>query len=139
MTLRGDKTAYVATSKDGLHYGSLVEWTFDDGSWLGSYNTQQHWISHSSGLYLVYTRMGADNDQVFRHRAPLFMAKVDVGKLCVLKETECVLLPIPSENGDLGNFGVTQIGPDETWVTASSLPQRGRASNIQIAKIYWKH
>lgn len=139
LTLRGDKTAYVATSKDGLHYGSLVEWTFDDGSWLGSYNTQQHWISHSSGLYLVYTRMGADNDQVFRHRAPLFMAKVDVGKLCVLKETECVLLPIPSENGDLGNFGVTQIGPDETWVTASSLPQRGRASNIQIAKIYWKH
>ena len=45
-------------------------WTFDDGSELGNYNTQQHWVTHSDGLFLVYTRRGADNDDIARHRAP---------------------------------------------------------------------
>ena len=40
------------------------EWRFDDGSPLGSYNTQQHWVTVGGGLFLVYTRKGADNDHI---------------------------------------------------------------------------
>jgi len=56
LTIRSDKTAHVATSDDGLHFGGLKKWTFDDGSILGSYNTQQHWAVVNNSLYLVYTR-----------------------------------------------------------------------------------
>lgn len=66
--MRSDKSAYVAKGNDGLHFSPMKEWTFDDDSILGSYNTQQHWVSHSdNALYLVYTRKGANNDEVFRH------------------------------------------------------------------------
>ncbi len=74
LTMRADHSAFVAKSKDGLHYEPFVEWTYDDGQVLGSYNTQQHWVVHNDELYLVYTRRGANNDHVFRHRAPLFIA-----------------------------------------------------------------
>ena len=69
-------------------FEKLKPWTFDDGTELGSYNTQQHWVSHSDGLYLVYTRRGANNDHVFRNRAPLFMAQVDPEKLQVIRSSE---------------------------------------------------
>src|SRR5690606_29851884 len=46
LTLRADNGAYVASSSDGLHFSNLKPWQFDDGTLLGSYNTQQHWISH---------------------------------------------------------------------------------------------
>lgn len=72
---------------------NLVNWTFDDGSELGNYNTQQHWVTHGDSLFLVYTRKGANNDHVFRHRAPLFIAKVDPEKLTVLRATEQILVP----------------------------------------------
>ncbi|MDB6140569.1 MAG: sialidase, partial [Verrucomicrobiaceae bacterium] len=103
-TLRGDQSAFVARSKDGVNYEPVVEWTYDDGKGLGCNNTQQHWVTHSGGLYLIYTRRGANNDHVFRNRAPLFIARVDPERLCVLRATEQVLMP---ENGlDLGaGFG----------------------------------
>jgi hypothetical protein len=66
-----DKTAWVAASRDGLQFQGLKEWTFDDGSILGSYNTQQHWAIVRNNLYLIYTRPDGSNDHVFRHRAPL--------------------------------------------------------------------
>jgi hypothetical protein len=138
LTMRNDNSAYVAKSKDGLHYEPIKEWHFSDGNKLGSYNTQQHWVSHPKGLYLVYTRKGAGNDQVFRHRAPLFIAKVDPAKLQVIKETEQILMPIPENNGDLGNFGVTHINEKETWVTAPVMPQNGKKSIIYIAQLKWE-
>lgn len=77
LTMRNDDGAYLATSPDGLHFGPLQKWMFDDGKPLESCNTQQHWVTHSDGLFLAYTRKHADNDEVFRNRAPLFMARVD--------------------------------------------------------------
>jgi hypothetical protein len=77
LTMRNDRAGYVATSDDGLHFGEPQVWRWDDGTELGNYNTQQHWVTHSGGLPLVYTRKGAKNDHVFRHRAPLFIAQVD--------------------------------------------------------------
>jgi hypothetical protein len=115
MTLRNDVRGYIATSEDGLNYTPSRPWTFDDGKELGSYNTQQHWATHSDALFLVYTRRGADNDHIVRNRAPLFIAQIDPGKLVVLRDTERVV--IPKRGAMLGNFGVTSINENETWVT----------------------
>ena len=142
LTIRNDLQGYVTTSDDGLHYEAIRPWIFDDGSPLGNYNTQQHWVRHSEALYLVYTRRGADNDHVFRHRAPLFMAKVDPKKLAVIRETEVAL--VPERGARLGNFGVTEISPKETWVTVSEWMQPegvekyGSDGSVYVAKINWK-
>jgi hypothetical protein len=139
VTMRSDKSAFVARSKDGITYEPMVEWKYDDGKGLGSYNTQQHWVTHSDALYLVYTRRGANNDHVFRHRAPLFIAQVDPEKLCVLRNTEQVLMP---ETGvDLGNFGVMDLNPQETWVVTSeaSFPKErmDEPNRILLARLLW--
>jgi len=39
----------------------IPPWSFHDGAELGSYNTMQHWATHSDGLFLVYTRRDADD------------------------------------------------------------------------------
>lgn len=121
LTLRHDQRAYVTTSDDGLHYGEVKPWTWDDGSDLGSYNTQAHWVTHDDALYLVYTRRGANNDHVVRHRAPLFMGQVDTDKLRVIRASERVL--VPERGARLGNFGVTEVNEHETWVTVAEWMQ----------------
>ena len=141
LTLRNDVRGYVTTSKDGLHFGPIVPWNFDDGQELGSYNTQQHWATHSGGLFLVYTRRGANNDHVIRNRAPLFMAQVDPEKLVVLRATERVL--VPDRGASLGNFGVANISPNETWVTVGECmyspecTKRGADGSVFAARIKW--
>lgn len=115
LTMRNDERGYVAVGEDGLHFDTPVAWRFDDGQELGSYNTQQHWATHSDGLYLVYTRRGADNDHIVRHRAPLFIGRVDTGTLRVIRDTERVV--IPKRGAMLGNFGVVTVNERETWVT----------------------
>ncbi len=140
LTMRADHSAFVArSSKDGLNYEPFVEWTFDDGQVLGSYNTQQHWVTRHDALYLVYTRRGASNDHVMRHRAPLFIARVDPEKLHVLRATEQVLIP-ESGGADLGNFGVMDFSAGETWVVTSESPparQRPETNRILLAKLLW--
>lgn len=141
LTLRNDKSGYVTKGTDGLHFDEPVTWKFDDGEDLGNYNTQQHWVTHSDALFLVYTRRGADNDHVFRHRAPLFMAQVDPERLCVIRETERIL--VPERGARLGNFGVTDVSPDETWVTVSEWMQPkgvekyGSDGSVFVARIHW--
>lgn len=56
LCLRNDVTGYVAKGSDGLNYGDPKELCFDDGTNVGNYNTQQHWIKGGGKLYLVYTR-----------------------------------------------------------------------------------
>ena len=121
LTLRNDLAGYVTAGSDGLHFDEPRCWTFDDGSDLGNYNTQQHWVTHGDDLYLVYTRRGAHNDHVVRHRAPLFIGQVDKDRLCVIRETEQIL--VPERGARLGNFGVTKINETETWVTAAEWMQ----------------
>ncbi len=100
MTMRNDFSAYVAKSSDGLHYFEPCEWTWQDGEPIGSYNTQQHWLRLSDGLYLVYTRRGANNDHVPRHRAPLFVARVE--GLRLVKDSERIA--VRERGARLGNF-----------------------------------
>ena len=141
LTIRNDRQGFVTRSRDGLHFEAIQPWTFDDGSSLGNYNTQQHWVTHSDGLFLVYTRRGANNDHVFRHRAPLFMAQVDPERLCVLRATERIL--VPERGARLGNFGVTDVNENETWVTVSEwmqpegVEQYGSDGSVYVARIHW--
>ncbi|MCC9640996.1 exo-alpha-sialidase [Rhodopirellula sp. JC740] len=141
LTLRNDQHGYVATSDDGLEFNRPIKWTFDDGSELGNYNTQQHWVTHSDGLFLVYTRRAANNDHVFRHRAPLFIARVDPERLCLIRKFERVL--VPEHGARLGNFGVTRVSPNETWVTVAEWMQpegvekHGSNNRIFVAKLRW--
>ncbi len=123
LTIRNDDAGYVTSGPDGLHFGEPQPWTFDDGSDLGNYNTQQHWVTTPDALYLVYTRRGANNDHVMRHRAPLFMAQVDPERLCVLRDTEVVV--VPERGARLGNFGVTRIAARESWITVTEWMQTG--------------
>ena len=139
--MRNDVHGYVATSADGLKYDAPRKWTWDDGSDLGNYNTQQHWVTHSDALFLVYTRKGAKNDHVFRHRAPLFIAQVDPEKLHVIRSTERELMP--NRGARLGNFAVTDVSPNETWVSDAEWMQPkgveklGADGSVWVSKIIW--
>lgn len=141
LTLRNDARGYVTTSQDGLHFGPVQPWTFDDGSELGSYNTQQHWLVHDQGLFLSYTRRGANNDHIARNRAPIFLAQVDPAKKHVIRATEKVLMP---ERGVmLGNFGAAAITPNESWVTDAEymdegkVHPRGANGSVFAARVQW--
>jgi hypothetical protein len=148
LTLRNDVRGYVATSSDGLEFDAPRAWTFDDGKDLGSYNTQTHWLTHVDGLFLSYTRRGANNDHIARHRAPLFVAQVNPQSLQVIRSTEQVLLP---ERGVmLGNFGASAITPNESWVTdaefisrliepdAGKRPHpRGADGTVWVGRVKW--
>lgn len=141
LTIRHDLRSYVTAGNDGLHFGELQPWQFDDGAELGSYNTQQHWLAHSQGLFLVYTRRGANNDHIERHRAPLFMAQVDPQQLRVVTDSERVL--IAERGGELGNFGAAAINSRESWVTVSEgvwsddARRRGAKGATFVARILW--
>ena len=128
MTIRNDQRGYVTVSDNGLDFAPIRPWKFDDGSDLGSYNTQQKWVAHSDGLFLVYTRRGADNDHIPRNRAPLFMARVDPEKLQVIRSSERVM--VPEAGQDLGNFDATAVSADETWITTA-----GAAA--YLARVRW--
>ena len=150
LTLRNDEAGHVAVGDDGLHFGDAQPWRFDDGELIGNYNTQQHWVTHSDALFLVYTRRGLNNDHVFRHRAPLVMAQVDTERLCLLRDTERVI--VPERGARLGNFGVCDVSPDETWVIAGEWMQTtapnyrdstvcekyGSDNSVFAARIRWK-
>ncbi len=142
LTLRNDVRGYVTSGDDGTHFGEPIPWRFDDGSELGSYNTQQHWLTHSDALFLVYTRRGADNDHVFRHRAPLFVGEVDPERLCVIRESERIA--VPERGARLGNFGVCEVSEDESWIVAAEWMQPagceryGSDNTVWAARILWE-
>jgi hypothetical protein len=122
-----------------LHYAPVRPWRFDTGAELGSYNTQQHWLVVGGRLYLTYTRRGAHNDHIVRHRAPLFIAEVDPERLVVLSKTEQVL--IPERGVMLGNFGVHMVNAREAWVTdaeyylGKTRHERGADNSVWLIRV----
>ncbi len=130
LTIRNDFGAYLAISQDGLHYPKVIPWHFCNGRPLGSYNTQQHWARVGERLFLVYTRSGLDNDHIVRHRAPLLMAEVDPARLCLLKETEQII--VPERGAPLGNFGVSQNGPGEALICVSEWMENAGSWNYEV-------
>jgi hypothetical protein len=150
LTLRNDEQGYVTSGEDGLHFHQPRPWCFDDGEPLGNYNTQQHWITHSEALFLVYTRRAGNNDHVMRHRAPLFMAQIDPDRLCAIRDTERIV--VPERGARLGNFGTVNVGPEESWVVVSEWMQTtapnpydgtvcesyGSDNSVFVSRIRWE-
>lgn len=137
LTMRNDKAAYVSTSDDGLHFSEAEKWRFDDGQELGSYNTQQHFLARPGGLYLAYTRRGADNDDVMRHRAPIFLAKIDPTTHRILRQTEQIVVP-KEGSAAMGNFGVCNITPQESWIVVAKRTTTPGEKNVIVSRIRWE-
>lgn len=146
ITMRAeDGRGYVSTSPDGLNWEEKTAWAWDDGTPLDMSTTQQHWLTHSDGLFLVYTRKDASNTNVIRWRSPLWVAQVDVERRCLIKATEQVVLPLVGDGVDdpdkvalMGNFNITHAGPEESWVTVGEfIPRHGYRGDVLLARIRW--
>ena len=146
LTIRAeDNHGYVAVSDDGLNYEPKQAWAWDDGEPLTMSTTQQHWLTHSGGLFLVYTRKDATNVNVIRWRAPLWFAQVDVKSLRLIRATERVVLPLIGEGVNaadlvpmMGNFGIANVSANESWVTDGSwCPKAGNSGELQLARVRW--
>ncbi|MBE5732546.1 MAG: exo-alpha-sialidase [Clostridiales bacterium] len=140
LALRNDKSGYVTKSKDGLLYDEQKELVFDNCENVGNYCTQQRWITCGGKLYMVYTRKNANNDHVFRHRAPLFMAEFDAERMCLIKDTEQVV--VPNRGARLGNFGCQSLEDGKTafvfaseWMQPEGCEKYGSDNSIFVVKI----
>jgi hypothetical protein len=146
ITMRAeDNRGYVSVSEDGLHWEEKRTWAWEDGTPLEMSTTQQHWLTHSDGLFLVYTRKDKSNANVIRWRSPLWVARVNLDSRCLIKSTERVVLPLvgdgvngPDEVALMGNFNVTHASPEESWITVGEwLPRAGYRGDVLLARIRW--
>jgi hypothetical protein len=146
MTIRAeDGHGYVSVSSDGLEWAEKKVWSWADGEPLAMSTTQQHWLEHSDGLYLAYTRKSEDNVNVFRWRAPLFAARFDHERMVLLRDTEMVLVPMigdgvnePDRVARLGNFHPVAVSTDQSLVTVGeTLPKQGWSGDTLQARIHW--
>jgi hypothetical protein len=101
-------------------------------------------VTHSDGLFLAYTRRGANNDEIFRHRAPVFIAQVDPEKLVVRRRSERIVFP--NRGVPMGNFGASNVTPHETWITVGENmwpyqgkppTDRGAEGAVLLGRIQW--
>ena len=124
LTLRSDERGMFAESDDGLVFSKPKTWCWENGEPIGNRNTQQHWLVGDKGLFLAYTRERSDNGHVFRNRAPVFMARFDPVRGCLVRGTEMTL--VPELGARLGNFCCTAAGPDEAWLVTAEWMQSWR-------------
>lgn len=146
LTIRAeDGRGYVAESSDGLEWSGMKPWAWDDGTPLDLSTTQQHWVAHSAGLYLAYTRKDASNLQVMRWRSPIWLARVDTAKGCLVRASERVAIPLAGDGvkagnrvPTMGNFHVVSPTPAETWITVGEcLPSAGWKGDTLLCRILW--
>ena len=134
LTVRHNLRAYVTSGSDGLNFGELVPWHFDNGEELGNYNTQQKWLKHRDALYLVYNRRSELNNGVVRSRAPLFMAEVDPQTMRVKRATERIVFP--EKRAQMGNFNVVTLSDQEAWITTGEWLQ-GMFPDSRKGDLFW--
>ncbi|MCU6709828.1 hypothetical protein M6D81_14125 [Paenibacillus sp. J5C_2022] len=138
IAMRDDSQNRLAASADGITWQPAVPLQWEDGtSVAGSMNTQMHWIARPDKLYLVYTRQDVSNADIFRYRAPLWMAEVNPDTLRLKKETERVVMGITSDRAQLGNFGVTDISPQLSIVTSNEWNSLAPNRAI-VSRIWWE-
>lgn len=145
MTIRAEnQQGFVAASDDGLEWDTLRPWCWDDGEPLRMSTTQQRWLAHSEALFLVYTRRHASNLNVMRWRAPLFLAQVDLKKLCLLRDTEQVAVPLHgdgvlrgNEVEHLGNFHASMISARESLITSGTVIPANFRGAVRFARVQW--
>ena len=146
MTIRAeDGYGYVCSSDDGLNWRKPQPWSWQNGKPLAMSTTQQHWLVHNEQLFLVYTRKAKENINVFRWRAPLYMAAVDVTSLRLVEETEHIVFPLIGDGirdagnvARMGNFHAVNATANESWVTVGEcLPGKGFTGDTLMARIRW--
>ncbi|MCX6624224.1 MAG: exo-alpha-sialidase, partial [Acidobacteria bacterium] len=145
ITVRAeDQHGYVASSADGLDWSRMKAWAWDDGEVLTMSTTQQHWLPHRDGLFLTYTRKDAANVNVMRWRTPIYVARVDPERLCLIRASEKVVFPLvgdgvndPKNVPMHGNFHTTAISPTESLVTSCDLLARDFTGDTMLARIRW--
>ena len=146
LTLRAeDERGYVCSSRDGLAWTPKQPWTWDDGEPLSLSTTQQHWLTHSDGLFLVYTRKDATNANVTRWRSPLWMAQVETETRRLIRSSERVVVPLvgdgvndPDKVALMGNFHVTNVTAEESWITVGEWqPKNGVKGDTLLARVHW--
>jgi hypothetical protein len=145
-TIRAENgQGFVTRSQDGLTWEMMRPWCWDDGEPLMLSTTQQRWLPHSDAPWLVYTRRDTSNVSVMRWRAPLFLARVDPRKLCLLRGTERIALPLTgdgvraaAEVEHLGNFHTTIVSREESLISAGSvIPAKGYTGAVRFARVRW--
>lgn len=146
LTIRAeDDRGYVSTSDDGLAWGPPRPWCWDDGEPLAMSTTQQHWLTHREGLFLVYTRKTETNARVLRWRSPLYVSEADRKSLRLIRSTERVVLPLvgdalsnPKHVAVMGNFQPVNVTPSESWVTVGEERSTdGWHGDTLLARIRW--
>jgi hypothetical protein len=145
LTIRAENgQGFISTSNDGLQWRPMVPWRWDDGDVVPMSSTQQRWLLHADGLFLVYTRRDQSNRNVMRWRAPLWMAEVDRRTLALKKQTERVVVPMNADGVDRaedvehqGNFHTTAISASESLVSTGTVVPRRWTGAIRIARIRW--
>ncbi len=146
LTIRAEDTrGYVCTTDDGLKWTEKQSWSWDDGEPLTMSTTQQHWLTHSHGLFLVYTRKDPSNLNVTRWRSPLWLAQVDPQTLRLRRTTERIVFPLigdgindPDHVALSGNFHITSVSPEESWVTDGEWqPKNNNRGDLLLARLRW--
>lgn len=146
LTIRAeDGYGYVSVSTDGLQWSKPASWKWDDSEALAMSTTQQHWLTHSDGLYLAYTRKAEENVNVMRWRAPLYLTQVDPATLRLVRSTERVVFPLigdgvndPTNVAHYGNFHVTNINRRETWITCGEVIPANFRGDLLLASVKWR-
>lgn len=121
LTLRSNEKGLFAESSDGLRFGAPKTWCWEDGEPIGNRNTQQHWLKIAGDLYLAYTRWNGMNQHVFRNRAPVYIAKFDPKRGCLVRGTE--LAVVPELGARLGNFQTAISETGESWLITAEWMQ----------------
>lgn len=138
LTLRAqDGHGHIATSEDGLQWSVPEPWRWDDGTPIPMEQTMTKFLAHSDGLFLVYTRIGPEGKDVFRYRAPVYVAQIDPLRRVLIRATEQVVFP--SRGFPMGNFRVYTVSPEESWITVPEWDRTGRdvACDMLLARIRW--
>lgn len=145
LTIRAENgQGFVSRSRNGLEWEPMRPWAWEDGETLTLSTTQQRWLTHSDGLFLVYTRRDATNRNVMRWRAPLWVAEVDRKRLTLIRATERVAIPMnadgvsrAAEVEHQGNFHTAAISPRESLIsTGTVIPATWRGA-VRMARVQW--
>jgi len=143
MTMRAeDECGYLSVSNDGLNWSLIKAWQWDNNTALTMSTTQQHWLKLGGKLYLVYTRKTEENAGIMRWRAPVFIAEFDTQKLCLIKDTEQIVLPMrgdpekPETVGLMGNFHPLALSETEAIVTVGEMrPRMNYSGETLLARL----
>ena len=150
------KQSYYSFDRGGFHFVVLDACFRGDGQPYGRKNSKWNdanipaaeleWLAadvkatEKPVIVFAHQRLDVSSNHVFRHRTPLFIARVDPDRLCVLRETEQILMP---ETGfDLGGgFGVIEVSPSETWIVISEMGfpknRQDELNRVRLAKVLW--